>query len=90
MFDENWKTVEGFKKTFGEPKKAMLMDLTQEFVEAYHRLGTDPYELVDGFGVDWIELLMKYNEGIEEYELCAIFRDLINDYTETKKLQFNN
>ena len=66
MFDENWKTVEGFIKTFGEPKKAMLMDLTQEFVEAYHRLGTDPYELVDGFGVDWIELLMKYNEGIED------------------------
>ena len=84
MFDENWKTVEGFKKTFGEPKKAMLMDLTQEFIEAYHRYGTDPYELVDGFGIDWVQLLMNYNEEIEEYELCAIFRDLINDYIETK------
>ena len=85
MFDENWKTVEGFKKTFGEPKKAMLMDLTQEFVEAYHRLGTDPIDLVNGFGVDWVELLMKYNEDIEEYELCAIFRDLINDYKQLKQ-----
>jgi len=84
MFDENWKTVEGFKKTFGEPKQAMLMDLTQEFIDSYHRYGVDPYELVNGFGVDWVELLMKYNEDIEEYELCAIFRDLINDYIETK------
>ena len=84
MFDENWKTVEGFKKTFGEPKQAMLMDLSQEFIEAYHRYGTDPYELVDGFGIDWVQLLMNYNEEIEEYELCAIFRDLINDYIETK------
>ena len=84
MFDENWKTVEGFKKTFGEPKETMLMDLSQEFIEAYHRYGTDPYDLVEGFGIDWVELLMKYNEEIEEYELCAIFRDLINDYIETK------
>ena len=84
MFDESWKTVAGFKKTFGEPKEAMLMDLTQEFMEAYHRYGTDPFELVDGFGIDWVQLLMSYNEEIEEYELCAIFRDLINDYIETK------
>ena len=84
MFDENWKTVAGFKKTFGEPKEGMLMDLSQEFIEAYHRYGTDPYELVDGFGIDWVQLLMSYNEEIEEYELCAIFRDLINDYIETK------
>lgn len=84
MFDESWKTVEGFKKTFGEPKQAMLMDLTQEFIDSYHRYGVDPYELVEGFGVDWVELLMKYNEEIEEYELCAIFRDLINDYKQLK------
>lgn len=84
MFDENWKTVAGFKKTFGEPKEGMLMDLSQEFIETYHRHGVDPYELVDGFGIDWVQLLMSYNEEIEEYELCAIFRDLINDYIETK------
>ena len=39
MFNaEEIKTVEGFIKHFGEPKKAMLMDLTQEFMGAYHRL----------------------------------------------------
>lgn len=80
MFDERWKTVEGFKGTFGEPKEAMLVDLTQEFIKAYHRLGVDPIELVEGFGMDWVQTLLEYNEQIEEYELCAIFRDLINDY----------
>jgi hypothetical protein len=53
-------------------------------MRAYHRLGVDPIDLVDGFGVDWVQLLMKYNEEIEEYELCAIFRDLINDYKQLK------
>lgn len=79
------KTVKAFIKNFGEPTKDMLMNLSQEFITAYHRLGVDPIELVDGFGVDWVELLMKYNEEIEEYELCAIFRDLINDYEQLKQ-----
>jgi len=84
MFTEDFKTVADFKRHFGEPKEAMLIDLTQEFISAYHRHGVDPFELVDGFGLDWVQLLMSYNEEIEEYELCAIFRDLINDYIETK------
>lgn len=64
----------------GVPDDDDLDMLTQEFMEAYHRLETDPFELVSGFGVDWLELLMEHNEGREEYELCAIFRDLINDF----------
>ena len=78
------RTVAGFKKLFGEPKTGMLMDLSNEFIDSYHRYGTDPFELVDGFGLDWVKLIMDYNESIEEYELCAVFRDLINDYIETK------
>jgi len=85
MFNaEEIKTVEGFRRNFGEPKEGMLLDLTQEFFEAYHRHGVDPFELVDGFGLDWVQLLMNYNEDVEEYELCAIFRDLINDYIKIK------
>jgi hypothetical protein len=77
------KTVAGFMKQFGEPKPDMLEEMTQEFISTYHRLGVDPMELVEGFGIDWLQLLLQYNEDIEEYELCAIFRDLINDYIET-------
>ena len=85
MFNaEEIKTVEGFRRHFGEPKKGMLMDLSDEFIQAYHRYGTDPIELIDGFGLDWTQLIMDYNEEIEEYELCAIFRDLIKDYIEQK------
>ena len=81
---EEIKTVVGFTRHFGEPKPSMLEDMTQEFISTYHRHGVDPMELVEGFGIDWLQLLLKYNENIEEYELCAIFRDLINDYIETK------
>ena len=81
---EEIRTVDGFRKHFGEPKTGMLMDLSAEFIDSYHRFWVDPIELVDGFGLDWVQLIMDYNEDIEEYELCAIFRDLINDYIKTK------
>ena len=64
----------------GIPDKDDLNALTQEFVRAYHKFETDPFELISGFGVDWLELLLEHNVEIEEYELCALFRDLINDY----------
>jgi hypothetical protein len=74
-------SVNEFVEAFGNvPTDTDLQRITQDFIKAYHRNGTDPYELVDGFGIDWVQLLMEYNEQIEEYELCAIFRDLINDY----------
>ena len=78
--NEEIKTVAGYIDRFGEPKTHMLDDMTQELVATYHRYGVDPYQLVNGFGLDWLELLLQYNEDIEEYELCAVFRDLINDY----------
>jgi hypothetical protein len=74
-------SVGEFVKAFGDvPNDADLQRITQNFIKSYHRNGVDPFELVSGFGIDWVELLMKYNEEIEEYELCSIFRDLINDY----------
>ena len=70
-----------YVETFGGiPDEEDLSVLTQEFVRAYHRFETDPYELISGFGVDWLELLLEHNVEKEEYELCALFRDLINDY----------
>lgn len=64
----------------GLPDKEDLNVLTQEFIRVYHRFETDPFELISGFGVDWLELLLEHNVQREEYELCALFRDLINDY----------
>lgn len=74
-------SVDGYINTFGKlPSANDLEALTQTFIKTYHRINTNPYELVHGFGIDWLELLLNYNEKREEYELCAIFRDLINDY----------
>ena len=70
-----------YVETFGGiPDAEDLSVLTQEFIRAYHRFETDPFELISGFGVDWLELLLEHNVEKEEYELCALFRDLINDY----------
>ena len=82
---EEIKTVAGFTKHLGNPSDEMLQEMTQEFITTYHSYGVDPMELVEGFGVDWIQLLLEFNERVEEYELCCIFRDLINDYEQLKQ-----
>jgi hypothetical protein len=64
----------------GIPDGDDLDILTQEFIRAYHRFQTDPLDLVAGFGIDWLELLLEHNVKKEEYEVCSIFRDLINDF----------
>ena len=74
-------SIDEFIQMFGtEPSDENLRMMTQQFLKTYHTLGVDPIELVEGFGMDWVQTLLEYNEQIEEYELCAIFRDLINDY----------
>lgn len=78
-----------FVKAYGEPKESMLIELTQSVIATYHRLGVDEIELVGGFGVDWLQLLLTYNEEIEEYELCAVFRDLINNYKNQRNEKSN-
>jgi len=70
-----------FEDVFGHiPTDDDLGKITQHFIKTYHTLGVDPMELVEGFGNDWLQVLLEYSERIEEYELCAIFRDLINEY----------
>jgi hypothetical protein len=64
----------------GVPDKDDLEQLTQDFISIYHKEEVDPFELISGFGIDWLELLLEHNVEREEYELCAIFRDLINDF----------
>ena len=74
-------SIDEFIQMFGtEPSDENLHIMTQQFVKTYLTFGVDPIELVEGFGMDWVQTLLEYNEQIEEYELCAIFRDLINDY----------
>ena len=91
MFDaQSWTTVEGFRRTFGEPKEAMLMDMSQEFMTAYHKSWINEVDLVDGFGLDWLELLLDYNERNEEYELCSIYKEVITNHKRLEKNKETN
>ena len=74
-------SMDDYVRIYGElPSHTVLKRMTQEFIKSYHTLGVDSLHLVDGYGLDWIESLLTYNEEVEEYELCTIFRDLIIEY----------
>jgi len=74
-------SMDDYLRIYGElPSHTVLKRMTQEFIKSYHTLGVDSLHLVDGYGLDWIESLLTYNEEVEEYELCTIFRDLIIEY----------
>ena len=73
---------------FGEPSDLDLYDITQAYIKLYMKQGEDDYIpfVVDAYGKGWVEYLLKYNERVEEYELCAIIKDHLDIYEEELKL----
>jgi len=67
---------------FGELDEETLHSLSQVFFNHYHRLGVKVEPLVDNWGLDWVWEIMKHNERTEEYELCSIIKDIVDEYTE--------
>ena len=79
-------SMDDYVRIYGElPSHTVLKRMTQEFIKSYHTLGVDSIHLVDGYGLDWMDALITYNEEVEEYELCTIFRDLIIAYEAATK-----
>lgn len=71
-----------FVDIFGEPNDEDLFDLTQSYIKLYMKQGDDesiPF-VVDMYGEKWLNEFLKYNERIEEYELCAILKSHIDIY----------
>lgn len=71
-----------FVDIFGEPNDEDLFDLTQSYIKLYMKQGDDesiPF-VVDMYGEEWLNQFLKYNERIEEYELCAILKSHIDIY----------
>lgn len=76
-----------FVDIFGEPNDEDLFDLTQAYIKLYMKQGDDeciPF-VVDMYGETWVECFLKYNERIEEYEICSILKEHLDIYK--KELQ---
>tara|TARA_R110000803_G_scaffold8577_14_gene27454 strand:+ start:2922 stop:3182 length:261 start_codon:yes stop_codon:yes gene_type:complete len=80
-----------FVKLIGDnPSADEYSMMTQHFIKAYHRYGVDPTELVGVYGIELCQTLLEHNELEEEYELCSIFKNLINDYKKTIENEKSN
>lgn len=70
-----------FTELFGVITSDDKENLTQSFFTQYHRLGVEVETLVDVWGLDWIWVILKHMESTEEYELCSIIIDIIDEYS---------
>ena len=78
-------SIKDFSELFGEPTEEDMFDITQAYMKQYHTHG-DEYVpvIIDAYGKEWVEFLLKYNEGVEEYELCSIIKDHLDEYALVK------
>ena len=71
-----------YTEIFGEPTDLDLYDITQAYIKLYMKQQDDIYIpfVVDAYGKGWVDYLLKYNERVEEYELCAIIKEHLDIY----------
>lgn len=79
-----------FVDLFGsEPSDEDKDILTQVFMKNYMSTDIDDIEdinkLIDKWGLDWLQLFLEHNEETEEYELCAIIKEVIDSGTDQLK-----
>jgi hypothetical protein len=80
-------TLVEYKEQFGKlPNNKDCEAMSKKFIKAVKAGLISNTELVDGFGYDWTQYLLEYNTKIEEYERCAIIRDVLADYRIAKEL----
>jgi hypothetical protein len=77
-----------YMEIFGEPTDLDLYDITQSYIKLYMKQQDDIYIpfVVDAYGNDWVDCLLKYNERVEEYELCALIKEHLDICKEELKL----
>jgi hypothetical protein len=80
-------TLVEYKKQFGKlPNNKDCETMSKKFIKAMKAGLISTSELVEGFGPDWTEYLLKYNTETEEYERCSVIRDALYEYRITKEL----
>ena len=65
-----------FEDMFGKPENEDLRIMTQVLIDDVHKKPYD--EVVDKWGLSWIEDLLSFNVMVEEYELCSIFKEILD------------
>lgn len=70
-----------FIDLFGEPTEEDLEIITQIMIEDVHRITN--ISVVDKWGLDWIQKILEFNVEVEEYELCATFKEIIDEEFKT-------
>jgi oligoendopeptidase F len=74
-------SYEEWVELFGTPTEEDLRDITQAYINHYHRHGDEYISmLVSAFDIEWVNHLLSYNEYVEEYELCAIIKSHLDIY----------
>lgn len=73
--------LEEFTYLFGEPTESDSEILSELLIKDYLKIMdlSNLDSLADKWGLDWISFILEYNESREEYELCAVLRDVLND-----------
>ena len=78
-------SIKDFSELFGEPTEEDMFDITQAYMKQYHTHGEDFIPvIIEAYSKEWVEYILKYNEGVEEYELCSIIRDHLDEYALVK------
>jgi hypothetical protein len=70
---------EDFIHLFGEPTDEDFEIMTQILISDVHMIHNTHHTIIDKWGVDWIIQIMNFNVQKEEYELCAILRDMVEE-----------
>ena len=66
-----------FIDLFGDPTEEDLEIMTQILIDDIHIL--THLKVVDKWGLDWIKYILDFNVEVEEYELCAVFKEVIDE-----------
>ena len=65
-----------FEVMFGKPSNDDLRIMSQVLITDIHKFKYD--FVVDKWGLDWIEDILQFNVFVEEYELCSIFKEVLD------------
>lgn len=65
-----------FEVMFGKPSNDDLRIMSQVLITDIHKFKYD--FVVDKWGLDWIEDILQFNVFVEEYELCSIFKEILD------------